>query len=110
MTRKVFIKICALVLFCTLVVKCGYEYFVVASCYDLGGVFDEKNNQCRTDCLMISKVNGCIQLTKEQVDLLKSGKGFSKEEMQDICLKNNLPFRSSDGLCDFDFDKSNLDF
>lgn len=109
MKSKFFIKIVIFLASCALIIRGGYEYFVVATCYDLGGVFDEKTKQCRTDCLMISKVNGCVQLTSKQVELLKSGKGFTPEEIQEICLNNNLPYRKFDNFCDFDFDRSKLD-
>lgn len=89
--------------------RCGYEYFVVSSCYDLGQVWDEKNKRCRSDCLTISKINGCIRMTKAQTDSYKKTKEISDEMWHEICLNNDLPEKIEGGYCDVDFSLDNCE-
>lgn len=53
----------------------GWKYFVFLEqngCLDEGNVWDYNENRCREDCLAWNKINGCIKLTDEQVELFKN--------------------------------------
>ena len=42
------------------------QFLIADGCYNERNVWDEKENLCRNDCVMISKINACMQMTPEQ--------------------------------------------
>lgn len=89
----------------------GWKYFVLLEqngCLDEGNVWDYNENRCREDCLAWNKINGCIKLTDEQVELFKKCRHqpagcVANEVFTEICLNNNLPLNRQTGECDAKF-------
>jgi len=78
------------------------------SCLDFGNVWDDEENRCRDDCLVWNKINGCVKMTEEQVNLFRKCRyepaGCIPESVfDDICLQNNLPLNKTTGECDAEF-------
>lgn len=89
----------------------SWKYFVFLEqngCLDEGNVWDYNENRCREDCLAWNKINGCIKLTDDQIELFKkcrykSAGCVAKEVFNEICLNNNLPLNKKTGECDTEF-------
>ena len=90
---------------------CGWKCFVFLeqdSCLDSGNVWDYNENRCREDCLIWNKINGCIKMTEQQVQLFKKchhepAGCIPKDVFNSICLQNNLPLNQVTGECDAEF-------
>lgn len=89
----------------------GWKCFVFLaqnSCLDNGNVWDYNENRCREDCLAWNKINGCIKLTDDQIELFKKCRYkpagcVAKEVFNEICLQNHLPLNQITGECDTEF-------
>lgn len=87
--------------------KC-FVFLEQNSCLDSGNVWDYKENRCRDDCLMWNKINGCIKMTDEQVQLFEKCRNkpvgcISDDVFKRICLQNRLPFNLKTVECDAEF-------
>lgn len=89
----------------------SWKYFVFLEqngCLDEGNVWDYNENRCREDCLAWNKINGCIKLTDDQIELFKKCRYkpagcVAKEVFNEICLQNHLPLNQITGECDTEF-------
>lgn len=92
----------------------GFVFLEQDSCLDNGNVWDYKENRCREDCFAWNKINGCIKMTDEQVQLFKKchhepAGCIPDNVFNNICLQNHLPLNKVTGECDAEFtpDKCN---
>ena len=83
--------------------------FAKDTCYDNGNVWDEAENRCRKDCLLISKKLGCIKMASEHIILLEEcvknpnlcDRKLERKYYNELCAKYNLPIDPKTNLCNF---------
>lgn len=101
-------KVCLLIFILVFTLKKIHIFLEQDSCLDLGQVWDYSENRCRNDCLAITRNNGCIKMTIEQVKIFadcrhKQADCIPSKVFDEICLNNDLPMHKKTGNCDLEF-------